>query len=838
MRHRFAPTLLALATLASAPDTSRAERWIVRLAPPAPATPAALRATHLAAQRARFADRLRAIGALPLATLDEGVPPPALDALGAAVGRGATANASDASGGAPNPFDLDPARTWLVDVADPALAAAALAADPDVRWAEPDQIRSMCVDPATWLGDGGTAGAALGLGAGAPMHPFTALGPGFPDDPMFRDTRQWGLWNAGPAGAYGGTAGADARALEAWQITTGAPAVKLAIADTGIDPGHPELIGVIPGFGERVTDGFNATLDPATAYADSHGHGTAVAGVFAARSNNGAIDDSLGVAGLAGGDGASNPGCRLVPIRITHGASGQAYSFDIARAVLHATASGARAMNLSFAGGSPSRAEREALYHALVRGCVVVAAAGNLGAVAPTAPQYPAAFAREGLCIQVGASDARDRRAVFSSYGPGLDLVAPGFNVWTTFLTYRTAAGVLRNGFAPVSGTSLAAPFATGAVGLLASVRPELIDRDFQQILRESAHDVGAPGFDAETAHGRLDVAAALGAVPPRFGVWHDEVAATSVTPLARDTLTIGDYGPGSLSGPRIWPDAELVEIAAAVAVPDSFLDSVRVWPRIGGTFALRDGFGLPFFAPWCEVTNVTPRSFDVRGYLYRVDETCDSCPPEDWIPLPPDMGRFGFTVIGRVDRAPSLAVTWPPGPEALAPGDSLRLRFAASDPDEVSAIEVWLEPDRGAALRLAAMPGGSTAASLAVPCTGAGGATLRVTARDRHGPRFDETSAATRVTLSGGGCPPAPALRVTPNPAFGPAVLEASGAGRLSIFDAAGRLVRRASIEADDPRWTWDGTDARGLRAAPGLYFARFEGGGGAATARLVRVE
>src|SRR5206468_5777323 len=156
----------------------------------------------------------------------------------------------------------------------------------------------------------------------------------------------------------------------------------------------------------RILGAINVTTDPA--WADSFGHGTPVAGVMAARTNEGAHFDSLGIAGVCGGDGGANPGCRLVPIKITTGHSGTATSFDIARAILYATRVGARAMNLSFVGGGPSRLERLAMQEAITHGCIVVAAAGNRGYFDGPLPQYPAAYAADGLGIQVGASDAWD----------------------------------------------------------------------------------------------------------------------------------------------------------------------------------------------------------------------------------------------------------------------------------------------------------------------------------------------------------------------------------------------------------------------------------------------
>jgi subtilisin family serine protease len=300
-----------------------------------------------------------------------------------------------------------------------------LAHDPHVAWAERNVVREPALDHL----DGDHSSLAT-----HDANPW-------PDEPLLRDTRQWGLANAGAAGVYGGIAGADVHALDAWSRSTGSASLRLAIADTGIDPNHPELQAALAS-GTRVELGVNVTGDPSPTFADSFGHGTAVVGVMAARTGEGAHFDSLGIAGVCGGDGGANPGCRIVPIKITPGHSGLASAFDIARAIVYAADVGARALNLSFAGGGPSRLEREALAYAIVRGCVVVAASGNRGAsTTPRTPKYPAASEADGLCLQVGASDPWDRRAVFSSYGPGLDVVAPGVDVWSTFATYPSAAG-------------------------------------------------------------------------------------------------------------------------------------------------------------------------------------------------------------------------------------------------------------------------------------------------------------------------------------------------------------------------------------------------------------
>jgi subtilisin family serine protease len=607
----------------------------------------------------------------------------------------------------------------------------ALAADPAVQWLEPNLPRGACEFPA---GD-------------AP-----------PNDPLFLDTRQWALRNAGAAGVYRGLAGADIGALGAWSLTCGDDDLRLAIADTGVDPWHPDLQRSLASGTPRLCFGRNVSTGLASAWADSNSHGTAVAGVMAAFTHDGPHFDSLGIAGVCGGDGHGSSGCRLIPIKISPGGYGISSSWEIARAIVYAASLGARAVNLSFAGGGDTRAERAALYYAITRGCVVAAAIGNLGVSAPTAPQYPAAYAESGLCVAVGASDARDRRALFSSYGPGLDLLAPGLDVWTTAPTYPNAFGARYPGYLSASGTSFAAPHVTGTIGLMCARRPDLTDADFQQLLRLTAHDVGAPGWDAESAWGRLDAAAAVRAADPSFGLWHDEQAAR-VTPTGRFApLLVAPDSFGGFANARAWNGvtAELCEASVTVTLPDSFADSARVWPRVGGTMALRGDFRLAHWAPWAEVAAREGRAVTLRGYLYRVPWSAEVAasgafgaptprtrpisralglePQPDsadfWLPLPPDQARIGFTVFGPVER---------------------------------------------------------------------------------HGPASVPARAA-----------PEARFQVAPNPARFPVRISGPPGARVTVVDLQGRVVLRASLDPSRGEFTWDGRDRFGRRASPGLYFLR----------------
>jgi subtilisin family serine protease len=551
---------------------------------------------------------------------------------------------------------FDRAHLALVSTPDSATAVAALAAlarDPAVAWAEPNRVREACVSGYSRVSEAPTSPGQTAA--------TTGLAAWHPDDPLYRDGRQWGL------GAIG--------APSAWVVSRCDPATVLAIADTGMDPAHPDLAWGPGSLGSRIVHAINVTGEPPGAWADEYGHGTPVAGVAVALANNGATFDSLGIAGVAGGDGALNPGARVMPVRITRSGTGLASSFDIAAAIVHAVARGARVVNVSFAGRYPSALERAALLHAIARGCLVVAAIGNRGASAPEAPMYPAAYAADGLCLAVGAMGADGARAVFSSYGPGLDLIAPGVDVWTTFMTYPSAAGAAYPGYVRASGTSFAAPFASGAAALLASARPDLDGSDLRALLRESARDAGEGGPDRETGRGVLDAGAGLAAVGPGAVLLHDEVPATAFRALGEDTLVVGEGGPGTLDRYVGARRAVRFEATASVAIPDSFAAAARVWPRIAGTFALRGDFRQPYFVPWAEVAARDGRSVTLRGHLFRI---ADEAGDDAWVPLAPDQIRFGYTVLGpraepRVEVAEPASVRLAAAPNPFR--DRVRLR-------------------------------------------------------------------------------------------------------------------------------------------------------------------
>lgn len=313
-----------------------------------------------------------------------------------------------------------------------------------------------------------------------------------PDDPSY--AAQWHFSNTGAAG---GVAGADVKAEAAWDITVGDPSVVIAILDSGVEITHPDLAPNVwhnPGeVANGVDDDGNGLIDDLHGWdffnddADVTGpffHGTRVAGMAGARSN-----DGFGVAGLAGGWGAV-PGCRVMAIGVGDSFPDEGILDD---AILYAVDHGARVINLSLS-ISQNLAVDLALADAAANGVLVVAAAGNNGAFVT----YPATRTE---VMAIGATTSSDAVASFSGPGPQVELAAPGDGVLTTSGASGSALGV---------GTSFASPLVCGAAGLLFSRLPSLTADEARAILIATAVDIGAPGLDAGSGAGRLDVAAAL----------------------------------------------------------------------------------------------------------------------------------------------------------------------------------------------------------------------------------------------------------------------------------------------------------------------------------------
>jgi len=253
----------------------------------------------------------------------------------------------------------------------------------------------------------------------------------------------------------------------AWDLTTGSEDVVVAIVDSGVEAAHPDLAGAVgPG---------HDFLDQDADAADVNGHGTAVAGIAAARANNG-----LGAAGACWE-------CRLMPLRVLR-PDGFAQLSTIAGAIDYAVANGAAVVNVSLYGESRNGAVEAAVRRAHRSGVPVVAAAGNEGG---TTPEYPAAHPET---ISVGATDESGRLADYSSRGEWVKLGAPGC----------TPTTLLGGGYGAGCGTSGAAPLVSGVIGLLRARAPFATALQIEDALAGSARRMAGVRF------GALDAFAAL----------------------------------------------------------------------------------------------------------------------------------------------------------------------------------------------------------------------------------------------------------------------------------------------------------------------------------------
>ncbi len=336
--------------------------------------------------------------------------------------------------------------------------ANAIAADPSVLFAEPDMI-------------------------------LTTRKSLIPNDTFFNIL--WGLHNTGQSG---GTVDMDMDCPEAWDLTTGDPAIITVILDDGTQQNHPD-INQIPGAD------FTGSGTGGGPFNQCDNHGTAVAGCTSATINN-----SLGVVGSA-------PNCKVAAAKWNianlgtpcPGTGSFAISWFV-NALGHAQTIGARVTNNSN-GFGPSGSITTKYQQTRDAGIIHFAASGNDGT---SVIGYPASLPTVNA---VGAINRFGNKASFSTFGNGLAFVAPGQEIGSTDRT--GSAGYVSGDYVLIDGTSFASPYAAGVAALVLSVDDTLLPADVEQIMNSTCTDRGAAGYDTLYGWGIVNAFGAAQAAMP-----------------------------------------------------------------------------------------------------------------------------------------------------------------------------------------------------------------------------------------------------------------------------------------------------------------------------------
>lgn len=338
----------------------------------------------------------------------------------------------------------------------------ALSRDPSVEYAEPDELARAATSDTY-----------------------------FPRQYALQNTGQSFTNTRGDITVPAGTADADVDAVEAWNTTTGS-GIKVAVLDSGVASDNPDIAPKVVARA-NFSDAAIKTGDPVAE--DYYGHGTHVAGIVAAASSN-----SAGVAGVC-------PGCTILAGKVLND-SGVGSSSSVANGINWAVSNGAKVINMSI-GVRASRTLEAAVNNAWTKGVVLVAAAGNGGNQTKI---YPGSYPN---VIAVGATDNKDLKASFSTYGASwVDVAAPGVNVYSTFPNHAFALEVPNNrsrGYDVGNGSSMSSAIVAATAALAWSSHPGATNASVRANVEFTADRVSGTG--TYWAYGRVNAANAVNAV-------------------------------------------------------------------------------------------------------------------------------------------------------------------------------------------------------------------------------------------------------------------------------------------------------------------------------------
>ncbi len=350
-----------------------------------------------------------------------------------------------------------------------------------------------------------------------------------PDDPYFPS--QWNL--------------SLIEAPAAWDVTTGSDKIVIAFVDSGVDLDHPELkdkiwknTDEIPGNG--IDDDGNGYIDDVHGWdfvnwhgepQDDYGHGTFVASIATAETNNG-----IGMAGVSWGS-------EVMPIKVLD-ERGYSHHWHTAGGITYAADNGAKIINLSWTliSGIDPQPLQNAVSYAHSKGALVIAAAGDSY---DASYKYPAAFDH---VVSVAAIDREDGHPDFSTYNDKVDIAAPGSDILGLCL-----GGV----YCRFGSTHSATPHVSGLAALVWSMNPNLTPDEVEGIIESTAVDLGEPGRDDYYGYGRIDVTAAVMTTTHYLQVEPDSlyflVCDDSIPPFGKITNPGTNYSTWSATAAAPW---------------------------------------------------------------------------------------------------------------------------------------------------------------------------------------------------------------------------------------------------------------------------------------------
>ncbi|TVQ86895.1 MAG: hypothetical protein EA393_11655 [Bacteroidetes bacterium] len=424
------------------------------------------------------------------------------------------------------------------------------------------------------------------------------------------DGSQWYLNNDG---RLGGVVGADINAETAWGIFTGSPNIKIAIMDQGIDLNHHEFNGRVSG--------------------DAHSgnnHGTLVAGVAAANAMNGE--------GIRGVDWSA----QIISKKVSKSNGSWLGDNTVAQKITDVVAEGAIIINCSWSfPNTVSHTLRMAFNHAYQMDRVVVATMGN---TYDTQTRYPGGYRS---VIAVGATQNNDLRSPFSTMGQHIDVVAPG-GVNDVYANPRNILTTTNGGgYSFTAGTSFAAPLVSGLASLLKGFNNNLTNDDIRQIIRLTADDRGAPGFDPEYGYGRINAGNALNFINEPNEVVHGISYGGSST---KTTLSSWNYiGSNWGLAAGIYHNVDRYKVTKRINFEVPFCSPPVVWMRERQSVCLNSDSPNHGY-PDAEITNVTETGFDVTYYTYYVRTSQSGATINRWVPATVSNSKVAYTAVGELN--------------------------------------------------------------------------------------------------------------------------------------------------------------------------------------------